>query len=216
MWPCLSFSKSVFLFCLLCTNQTQSCEPQIDQSQWDGENNKWIDVHCLKNSFFLTTRSAWQWQRQSGRLLSRLIKGQLVFRTKTAVAKVSACMDWMAIAQLTRHYYCGLWVTTNKISSIICECGYIPLGGAGVEGGAWPKDGRVVLTYWWSLSRSNFLFTWRHTGGCRKKKYQEPTIIISHIFFKVCTNHVFKRKAMKETPLLNDKQVCFKATGGGT
>lgn len=29
----------------------------------------------------------------------------------------------------------------------MCECVCVPLGGAGVEGGAWPMDGRVVLTY---------------------------------------------------------------------
>ena len=41
----------------------------------------------------------------------------------------------------------------------MCSSGGVPLGGAGVEGGALPSEVRVVLTYWWSLSRSSFLFT---------------------------------------------------------
>lgn len=48
-------------------------------------------------------------------------------------------------------------------------CLWVPLGGAGVEGGAWPVDGRVVLRYRWSLSRSNFLFTcWKTYDSSQK------------------------------------------------
>lgn len=55
---------------------------------------------------------------------------------------------------------CGpLEMNVKKKKCIIINGLCVPLGGAGVEGGACPIHGRVVLTYWWSLSKSNFLFT---------------------------------------------------------
>lgn len=55
----------------------------------------------------------------------------------------------MADAQLTCCLPWGKKKKKNQSQGYVTlsECVCVPLGGAGVEGGAWPMDGRVVLTY---------------------------------------------------------------------
>ena len=131
------------------------------------------------------TRSACWRQRHVDRLLSALIKGQLFFGTMAAEAKVRAAQYGLGGWRVASAVNSGQqWGRINRVSCkgvCVCMCVCVPLGGAGVEGGAWPMDGRVVLTYWWSLSRSNFLFTWGDKRWQRRKQCQKTTIIISHV-----------------------------------